>query len=316
MQKIKTAYQKYIAVTGVEKKFKQDSTTRAIKNNADSTKVAADPVALKAIRLKIKLSDSLAKKKDTLTSKQAEEKEAWKGLVKNLKYDSAKSAAQNKTMRGSYSKIWSSQNPRIQRAESYGLYSIGVWNIGSMMLWGMALLGVGFFSGRLSAAKHLVIGLLLVAAGLILAYFRLCDTHSRIIDYAKFVQDHAIPYNQFLPLEQLLMATGYASLIMWWVLLGVLGWTGQLLAAVGRMALTNYILQTWSALSGSMAMGWVSGAGFNRPESILLHLNIIGTGRFFCFLVTRLPHGAIGMVAAELVYRKWQPMKKESTDHL
>ena len=67
----------------VENKFKADSTSRAKKDSIDRTK---DTVLLKDTLLKNKLTDSIARKNDTLTKKQAEEKETWEGKVKGLKF--------------------------------------------------------------------------------------------------------------------------------------------------------------------------------------------------------------------------------------
>jgi uncharacterized protein len=81
----KTSYKKYTAVMEIEKKFKADSTTRAKKDSLDRTK---DTVLLKDTLLNNKRLDSMARKNDTLTKKQAEEKGNWEGTVKSLKYDS------------------------------------------------------------------------------------------------------------------------------------------------------------------------------------------------------------------------------------
>ena len=50
--------------------------------------------------------------------------------------------------------------------------------------------------------------------------------------------------NQFFPIERLLMATGYASLVMLLIQLKILQWLWKAMAAVGRMAFTNYFIQT------------------------------------------------------------------------
>ncbi len=221
-------YKAYLEVKKVEKKFADDSAARHKKDSITGTKN--------------KLADSLAKKNDTLTAKQSEEKGKWEGLVKNLKYDSSKTEADKKAMRAGYSKMWFSIKGRSQTKESNWLYSIGVWDIGSAMLLGMALLGIGFFYKRYSASNYLLIGLLLIAIGFALAWLRISNNTLRLTDYAKYINDHALPYNQFLPLEKLALATGYASLVMWLLKLNTLNWLMDVLSAVGRLALTNYFL--------------------------------------------------------------------------
>src|SRR5258706_6069740 len=87
----KKDYTKYTAVIAVEKKFKADSTSRAKKDSMDRTK---DTILLKDTA-KNKRMDSLARKNDTLTKKQNEEKGNWEGMVKGMKYDSSRTKAEN-----------------------------------------------------------------------------------------------------------------------------------------------------------------------------------------------------------------------------
>ena len=145
-------------------------------------------------------------------------------------------------MRAGYSKMWFYLKGRTQNKESNWLYGIGVWDIGSAMLLGMALLGIGFFYRRYAASTYLLTGLVLVAIGVALAWFRIHNNTLRLTDYAKYIDDHILPYNQFVPLEKLAVATGYASLLMWLLKLDILRWLTEALSAVGRLALTNYFL--------------------------------------------------------------------------
>jgi len=75
------------------------------------------------------------------------DKLAWEGLVKGLKYDSTADRTVNKNMHPiSYGKYGTIFLPITQNKESYWLYRTGLWDIGSMMLLGMALFVVGFFN--------------------------------------------------------------------------------------------------------------------------------------------------------------------------
>ena len=238
----KDDYQKYVAVTVIEKKFKADSSVRA----QDSIKITKDTTNLKAKLVKLKLTDSLAKKKDTLTARQAEEKGKWEGVLKSQKYDSMKTVKQNKTMRGGYSKVWFALKGKAQHNESTWLYSIGLWEISAMMFLGMALLGIGFFHRRFSTANYLLAALLLIAAGGALGLYRLHNNDLHWLDYSKFISSHSVPHDLFLPFEQLLMAAGYASLVMALIRVKILQWLWKGMAAVGHMTLSNYILQTFA----------------------------------------------------------------------
>ena len=76
----KDAYKKYLAVVPVEKKIKQDSIANAAKKDTSAAAKAAI-------------------KKDTLTKDQKNDKEAWEGIVKSVKYDPKKDEGTLKAMR-------------------------------------------------------------------------------------------------------------------------------------------------------------------------------------------------------------------------
>ena len=78
-------------------------------------------------------------------NKQAEEKGKWEGTVKSLKYDSAAAIATKKPCGAAGEKL-GSPDTEIAKQRIVWLYQIGIWDIGSMMFLGMALLGIGFFS--------------------------------------------------------------------------------------------------------------------------------------------------------------------------
>ncbi len=237
----KKVYNKYTAVMTIEKKFAAADTPT--KKRIDSLlKIKnGDPFSNKLI------DDTLLKrhKNDTLTKEEAKDKQAWEGLVKRLKYDSTGDNANNKTMRStSYGKIWNALVGVGQGKESYWLYRIGIWDIGSMMFLGMALLGFGFFGDRFSTKKYLLIALPCIVAGFFLAWLRNHCLAVKLADYAKYIDKNSIPFNLFFPIERLLLAVGYASLIMALLRISRLGWLWRTFATVGRMAFTNYFLQT------------------------------------------------------------------------
>lgn len=302
-------HKKYVAITVVEKKFKDDSTTRAKKFIVDKS---ADSLTKKKILGQKKLADSLAKKKDTLTNKQADEKGKWEGMVAGFKYDSSKTVKDNTTMRKGYGKIWAYRKGSSQYRESYWLYSFGVWDIASLMLLGMALLGMGFFNGRYSSGKYFVIALLLLIAGFALTRFRLHSNQIRIADYAKYIDNHSIPYNQFLPVEQLLLAAGYASLIMSVLQLKFLQWLWIALSAVGKMPVTNYVLQT--LIGCFIFYGYGFGYYGRFPQwglyAMVAEISLVQIV-FSVFWFRYYQTGPLEWLLKNMIYRKWVPLLKQ-----
>lgn len=304
----KKTYKKYVAVTVLEKKFKADSLSRAKKDSIDRTK---DTILFKDTLLKNKLNDSIARKNDTLTKKQGEEKGAWEGLVKGLKYDSSKTEAENKSMRASYLKVWTHLMERSQNKESFWLYRIGVWDIGSMMLLGMALFTIGFFSSRFSSSTYLLVGLITLITGLALAWLRIKWGDDRLMNFTKYVEKSTLPHNMFFPIERLLMATGYASLVLWLLRMKVFKSLWKAVAAAGKMAFTNYILQ--SVICTFFFYGYGFGY-FGRLQQWELYFVVAEIALvqivFSVFWLRYYTAGPLEWLWRCLIYRKRLPNKK------
>jgi len=303
----KKSYKKYTAVMALEKKFKADSSSRARKDSIDRTK---DTVLLKDTLLKNKQADSIARKNDTLTKKQAEEKGAWEGKLKSLKYDSAATKATHTMMRDDWNKVAYKLMSRSQQKESSWLYKTGIWDIGSLVFLGMAFWSIGFFSGRFSASRYLLIGLMALAAGLALAWLRVYLNCSRLADYAAYIAKKPVPYDLFFPVERILMATGYASLLVWLLRTKIFSWAGKALAAAGRMALTNYIMQTLICTFFFYGYGFGYFGRLQQWELYFFVAEVVLVQVVFSvFWLRNFKQGPLEWLWECLVYRKWLPNK-------
>ncbi len=60
----------------------------------------------------------------------------------------------------------------------------------------------------------------------------------------KYIKKYAVPYNFFFPLERALLALAYASFIMLLLQVKFLNKVWRAFAAVGKLALSNYLLQS------------------------------------------------------------------------
>lgn len=234
------SYRKYLAIQRVEKSFA----------GADSVKKKTIDSLLQ-VEKKDPLSgllsgDTLLRRhrRDTLTSKQQSDKQAWENLLKGSKYDSTADKSEQKTLQAdSYTEIWSYQAERSQRRESFWFYRIGIWDIGSMVFLGMALFGFGFFGSGWPARHYLLPALIGIAGAFALGWLRNYLLVEKGLDYAKYLDHHLIGPTQFFPIERFCAAVGYAALLMWLHRISWLRYCRQAVEAVGRMALSNYLLQ-------------------------------------------------------------------------
>ncbi|MDF2179478.1 DUF418 domain-containing protein [Aliiglaciecola sp. CAU 1673] len=142
--------------------------------------------------------------------------------------------------RGSYLEALAFRAEETLFMQTYVMLTMFIWRALAMMLLGMALYRLGFFSLRLSVRRYVVIATTTLLMGLALVLFGLSQ---------HFQQDFALQYSMFTGTQFnywgcFLMATGYAALIMAWVKAGGLCWFQSRLAAVGKTAFSNYILQS------------------------------------------------------------------------
>jgi uncharacterized protein len=294
----------------VEKKIKSDSTARATSFGLGKIK---DSVLLKKKTAEKNAADSVAKKRDTLTNKQVEEKENWEAKIKSLAYDSAKTATTRKAMRAlEYSKLWFTLKGKAQNKESFWLYSIGVWDIASMFFLGMALFRIGFFSKRYNALQSLLLSALLIGAGMLLGWMRIHNNALRLHDYNAYISSHALPYDIFFGAEKLLMATGYSLLVICLLQIGFLRWIWAGLSNLGQMALTNYVLQALICTFWFYGYGLGFYGMFKQWELYFIVAEITLVQIVFSVLWLRNFYmGPVEWLLACLCSRKWLPMQKK-----
>lgn len=300
------SYKKFQAVTLVEEKIKKDSAAQHKKDSLSGMSKAD-----------LKKSDSLFKEKNQLNFIQKRDKSNWEGIAKGLKYDSTKGAekGEKKAMWGNYKKVWEHLYQRAQGKEAAWLYRIGIWDIGSMMLLGMALLGFGFFSNRFSSGTYILLAVIGIAAGIFLGWLRLDLQHAKHVDYIKYLSNKAISPMQFFPFERLFLAVGYASLVMLLIRIRFMHWLCYALAATGRVAFTNYFLQT--ILCTLFFYGYGFGY-FGRLSQTQLYFFVaelwIIQIVFSVFWLRFYEYGPIEWLWRCLVYRKRFPNKKVSVN--
>ena len=148
---------------------------------------------------------------------------------------------------------WTRQMPvRAELAVTLQTFGFGVfvlWRAGGLMLIGMALYKWGVVTAsrppdlyRRLALWGFALGTPLVLAGLLL------DLRYGFDFYAMWLTSGVLNY-----LGSAGMAMGYLALVMLWCLRRPAGALARRLAAVGRMALSNYLLQTiLGVLAGSL----------------------------------------------------------------
>ena len=142
--------------------------------------------------------------------------------------------------RGGWLEQMARRVPAALKMETFVFFVWGAWRAAGLMLIGMALYKLGVFGARLSRVVYLGMS----AAGLLLGLAIVLYGVSR-----NLAANWDVSYSQFFGWQfnhwgSLLVSAAWVGLVMLVCRQGALPKLTQALAAVGQMALTNYILQT------------------------------------------------------------------------
>ncbi len=307
------AYSKFVVADSLAKKY---AVKDSIQKRSDSIANAKLPQAKKdslSKALALAKKDSSAKKSaDTLTWKQKQEKEAWEGMAKKYKWERKNDSGTIKALQNvSYQKNWDHQVGGTQFREAAWFYRSGVWEFASLMLLGMWLFKRGFFNGRFSSQHYFLTGMISVVLGLFCGWYRLHFLNEAIADYTKYVQQRALPSTILRPLEIASVVIGYASLIMFVIQKGMLKGLFTLLSDIGKMALSNYLLQSLvlSVFFYGYGMGYYARIGQPGLYLIVIEMFIIHIV-FTTFWLKFFYIGPAEWLLKSLIHKKRVPLKR------
>ncbi len=212
--------------------------------------------------------------------------------------------------RGGWLAQMSQRVPASVEAHTTGFAAWGLWRVSGLMLIGMALFKLGFLSGRRSGRAYallfglgLLLGLPLIAAGMVQQF-----AHGW-----EFVQGFffTAQYNYW---GSLCVALAYVGAVM--ALCRARSAPAlKRLAAIGRMALTNYLLQTLicTTLFYGHGLGW-----FGRVERWQQLLIVIAIWAIQLALspwwLARFRFGPAEWLWRVLTYRQAQPFRRAAPE--
>jgi uncharacterized protein len=116
----------------------------------------------------------------------------------------------------------------------------GIWRCGGLMLVGMALVKLRVFSASLSTSTYASMVVVGYAVGLPIVGAGVVYNLGHDFDPVKMLM-YGVQFNY---VGSLFVAAGHVGLVMLVCKFGAIAWLRQRLAAVGRMALTNYLSHT------------------------------------------------------------------------
>lgn len=144
------------------------------------------------------------------------------------------------TYKSGYIEIFLAQAPLIAEQQSTKIYTDYIFDIGGMLLFGMALMRLGVLTGQRSLQFYVVMSLAGYGLGGLLRGVECYELW--LAGFYPEARDPMLlmPYN----LGRIAMTLGHIGLFGILIKLGCVEYLSRYFAAVGRMALTNYVGQT------------------------------------------------------------------------
>ena len=265
---------------------------------------------LREKRAKYLLAVAAEKKNQPLTDEQKGDKEAWTEIEKNQKPDTARTNRHVAKMRSDYYTVYTYHIPQNSNGEAWGMYH-GIWDMLGMMLIGMGLFLVGFFSNKLSTSTYFLTLLIGYGVGLPFGWFIVDQGWvGSTLNFARYVDTYSVPHWAIYDFKRVFISLGHASLLMLIYRLGVARFLMKGLANVGQMAFTNYLMQS------IICTLFFFGYGFGNYDKLRFHqlyFVVIAVWIFqliFSAIWLRyFKFGPLEWVWRSLTYWKAQPMR-------
>lgn len=228
--------------------------------------------------------------------------EEWKEY--SAKPTASELAEERHVRTASYASAHAELAPRIRKMESTFFYRY-FGDVFGMMMIGMALFRLGILTLEAKTRTYLAMmagGYAIGVTGNVLEAKWMMDHGFSALSYAQA----AVSYD----LSRVAMTIGHLGLIMLFLRSGILPWLRRSMAAVGRMALTNYLSHSLAALIFFVLLGYFG--------TLQRHQLYYFVGAVWLFQLVASPiwlrhfhYGPVEWLWRSLTYGKAQPFRKD-----
>jgi uncharacterized protein len=246
---------------------------------------------------------------EQLTDEQRDARDEWRDRLKNLKPDARELTRVNEAFRGSFGSALKERAGLVAQFHFTPLYFPPLWDMLAMMLFGMAMMKTGVLSATKSFAFYTKMALVGYAIGVPLSVWYVWRNANANFDSV------AMAFNAILyEPARIPMCMAHVAVVMMIVKAGLLRPLTSRLAAVGQMALSNYILQ--SLICSTIFYGYGFGL-FGSLERYQVYYVVLG-----CWIVhllwspwwlQRYRFGPLEWCWRSLTYWRRQPMRLTAT---
>jgi uncharacterized protein len=244
---------------------------------------------------------------ETLTAEQTRAIEAWDKMLEQMDPQQKEMDRETAVYRGGWLEQVVFRAPFLIQSQTFGLFFFGIWRIAGVMIVGMALMKLGVFSAQRSNRFYAWCCAIGYAVGLPIVWLGARGMWAHQFDMFYMNRDGGGIPNY---LGSLLVAAGHLGVVMLVCRSGALASVRRWLAAVGRMALTNYLMHT--VVFTTIFYGYAIGL-FGDFGRFQLMFFVLGMWIFQLwvspFWLRRFRFGPAEWLWRSLTYWKRQPMR-------
>lgn len=239
-----------------------------------------------------------------MTEQQREAVQAWDAMLEGQGLSETGQAEEIETRRSGYVDNFVFAASLSVYMQTVGLLAFGLWDTLGMMLLGMALMKWRVFDASRSMKFYLLLTLLGFGVGIPLNAWETMT----FVDSGYQIHWQSINRPTY-DIGRLGLALGYTGLVMAICRSGALSRLQAALANVGRMALTNYLMQTVICNFVFLGIGLGRFAEWDRPGMYLFVLGVWVFQIVFSHMWLRqFRFGPCEWLWRSLTYRRRQPM--------
>ncbi|MGI9221085.1 MAG: DUF418 domain-containing protein [Woeseiaceae bacterium] len=211
---------------------------------------------------------------------------------------------------GSYSDILSARIPLVIMLQIFTIFVMGLFRVLALMLLGMALMKLGVLAAEKSAGFYRKMFLICYGIGLPLTMFSAYDLNAHGFDQY-YVMEKGQYANYF---GSVIIGLGHIGLVMFLVKIQAAQKLMQRFAAVGRMALTNYLMH--SVILTTIFYGYGLGlyGSITRIQQMGFVAAVIILQLFYSsWWLARYRFGPVEWLWRSLTYWNRQPMRRQES---
>jgi uncharacterized protein len=246
---------------------------------------------------------------DQATSLQETIRDVWREVENELTATPERLADEAAIVRGSYGRLFL-ERARFAFGIQLAMIFLLAWGILGVMLWGVCLMRLGVLSGERSPRFYVLLALLGYGCGFPVVGFGAYDMLVHEFDLVRLLKFSS----HFNEVGRVFVTLGHIGLIVTIHKSGLLRHLTFCLAAAGRMALTNYLMQ--SLLCAVLFHGW----GFGLFGQ-LSRMALLGVVAAICLLqlvispvwLKYFRFGPAEWLWRSLTYWQQQPMRRPPT---